>query len=47
MPLAKSVLLPLGLTAASATHAAVPQKIYGFSMRTLIMKDIIEMILKK
>ena len=45
--MAKSVLLPLGLTAASGTHAALQQKIYGFSMRTLIMKDIIETILKK
>ena len=37
-PLAKSVLLLLGLTAvASATDAAIQKKIFGSSMTTLII----------
>ena len=45
-PLAKSVLIPLELTAAaSATDAAIQKKILGASMATLtISKDIIETI---
>ena len=45
-PLAKSVLIPLELTAAaSATDAAIQKKILGASMTTLtISKDIIETI---
>ena len=47
-PLAKSVLIPLGLTAAaSATDAAVRKTLFGFGNTTLIisneeMNDIIE-----
>ena len=45
-PLAKSVLIPLELTAAaSATDAAIQKKILGASMTTLtISKDIMETI---
>ena len=49
-PLAKSILVPLGLTAvASATDAAIQKKIYGSGITTLIisnkeMKDILKRI---
>ena len=49
-PLAKSTLIPLGLTAAaSATNAAIHKKIFGSVMTTLIisneeMKDIMKMV---
>ena len=49
-PLAESVLIPLGLTAAaSAADASIEKKIYGLDMTTLItsnkeMKDIIEIV---
>ena len=39
-PLAKSVLIPLGLTAAAAaTDTAIYKKIFGLGMTTLIMFD--------
>ena len=39
-PLAKSVLIPLGLTAAtSATDATIHKKIFGSGMTTLIMSN--------
>ena len=39
-PLAKSVLIPLGLTAAaSATDAAIQKEIYGLGMTTLIISN--------
>ena len=39
-PLAKSVLIPLGLTAAaSATDAAIHEKIFGSGMSTLIISN--------
>ena len=39
-PLAKSVLIPLGLTAAaSATDAAIHKKIFGSGMTTLIISN--------
>ena len=39
-PLANSVLLPLGLTAAaSATDAAIHKKMFGSSVTTLIILD--------
>ena len=39
-PLAKSVLIPLGLTtAASATQAAIQKKIYGSGMTILIISN--------
>ena len=46
--LAKSVLLPLGLTvAASATDAAIQKKILGSGMTTLIISNIeVEDIIK-
>ena len=49
-PLAKSVLIPLGLTeAASATDAAIHEKILGFGMVTLIIlneeiNDIVKIV---
>ena len=48
-PLAKSILIPLGLTAASAADAAIHKKMFGSSMTTLIisneeMNDIIKII---
>ena len=49
-PLAESVLIPLGLTAAaSAADASIEKKIYGLDMTTMItsnkeMKDIIEIV---
>ena len=50
MPLAKSILIPLGLTAAaSATNAVIHKKIYGSSMTVLItpneeMDDIMKIL---
>ena len=39
-PLAESVLIPLGLTAtASATDAAVPNKMFGSGFTTLIISN--------
>ena len=39
-PLAKSVLIPLGLTAAaSATDAAIHNKMFGFVMTTLLISN--------
>ena len=38
-PLAKSVLIPLGLAAASATDAAIDKKMFGSSIATLIMSN--------
>ena len=39
-PLAKSVLIPLGLTvAASATDAAFHKKIFGLSTTTLVISN--------
>ena len=39
-PLAKSVLIPLGLTAtASATDAAIPNKLFGSGFTTLIISN--------
>ena len=39
-PLAKSVLIPLGVTAAvSATHAAIKKKIFGSCMTTIIISN--------
>ena len=39
-PLAKSVLIPLGLTAAaSATDAAIHNKMFSFDMTTLIISN--------
>ena len=38
-PLAKSVLIPLGLAAASATVAAVHKKIFGSGATTLIISN--------
>ena len=49
-PLAKCVLIPLGLTAAAATtDAAIKKKIFGSGMTTLIisneeMNDIIKIV---
>ena len=49
-PLAKSVLIPLGLTAvASATDAAIQKNIFGSGMTTLIisneeMNDIVKIV---
>ena len=49
-PLAKNVLIPLGLTAAaSATNAAIHKRIFGLCMTSLIISneeinDIINMI---
>ena len=49
-PLAKSVLIPLGLTAGlSATDAAIHKKIFGSAMKTLIaskeeMNDIMKIL---
>ena len=49
-PLAKSVLIPLGLTAvSSATDAAIHKKIFGSAMKTLIaskeeMNDIMKIL---
>ena len=42
-PLAKSVLLPLGLTAAATTYGGTQKKVYGYEMTTLIMKDIMKL----
>ena len=33
-PLAKSVLIPLGLTAAAATHAVIHKKMFGSGKTT-------------
>ena len=39
-PLAKSVFIPLGLTAAaSATDATIQNKIFGYSMAILIISN--------
>ena len=38
-PLAKSILIPLGLTAASAADAAIHKKMFGSSMTTLIISN--------
>ena len=48
-PITKSVLIPLGLAAASATDAAIHKKMFGSGMRTLIisneeLNDIIKII---
>ena len=48
-PLAKSVLIPLGLTAASVTDAAIQKKIFGSYITTIIisneeMDDIMKMV---
>ena len=49
-PLAKSALIPLGLTAAaSATHVAIQKKIYGSGTTALVisndeMKDIMKIV---
>ena len=48
-PLAKRVLIPLGLTAAAATDAAIHKKMFGSSMTTLIisneeMNDVMKII---
>ena len=49
-PLAKSILVPLGLTAAiSATDAAIHKKMFGLSTTTLVfsnegLKDIMKII---
>ena len=49
-PLVKSVLIPLGLTAAAAeTDVAIPKKIFGFGNTTLIisneeMNDIMKIV---
>ena len=36
-PLAKSILIPLGLTAAAATDAAIHKKMFGSGVTTLII----------
>ena len=38
-PLAKSVLIPLGLTAAAATDAAIHKKTFGSGVTTLIISN--------
>ena len=38
-PLAKSILIPLGLTAASATDAAIHKKMLGSGFTTLIISN--------
>ena len=38
-PLAKSILIPLGLTAAAATDAAIHIKMFGSSTKTLIISN--------
>ena len=38
-PLAKSVLIPLGLTTASATHAVIHEKMFGSGSTTLIISN--------
>ena len=38
-PLAKSVFIPLGLTAASATGAAIQKKLYGSGTTALIISN--------
>ena len=48
-PLAKSVLIPLGLTAAAATDAAIHKKMFGSGVTTLIisnkeMNDIMKIV---
>ena len=48
-PLAKSILIPLGLTAAAATDAAIHKKMFGSGVTTLMfsneeMNDIMEII---
>ena len=48
-PLAKSVLIPLGLTAAAATDAAIHKKMFGPGVTTLIisnkeMNDIMKIV---
>ena len=42
-PLAKNVLLPLGLTAAATTYGGTQKKVCGYEMTTLIMKDIMKL----
>ena len=39
MPLAKSVLIPLRLTAAAPSDAAIQKKIYGSGMTALIISN--------
>ena len=36
---AKRVLIPLGLTAAAATDAAIQKKVFGSGMTTLILSN--------
>ena len=36
---AKRVLIPLGLTAAAATEAAIQKKVFGSGMTTLILSN--------
>ena len=36
---AKRVLIPLGLTAAAATDAAIQKKVFGSGMATLILSN--------
>ena len=48
-PLARSVLIPLGLTATSTTDAAIHKKMFGSAMAKLIisneeMNDIMKMV---
>ena len=38
-PLAKSVLIPLGSTAAAAKDAAIPKKMFGSGTATLIISN--------
>ena len=38
-PLAKSVLIPLGLTEVAATDATIHKKAFGSGITTLIMKN--------
>ena len=46
-PLAKSVLIPLGLTAAaSATDAAIQREIFGSGMTLIISSDVMNDIMK-
>ena len=48
-PLAKRILIPLGLTeGASATDVAIPKKLFGFGFTTIVsnekMKDILKIV---
>ena len=46
-PLAKSVLIPLGLSAAaSATNAAVHKKMFGSGFTTIIFNEVINDVVK-